>query len=343
MKKKLQRTYKCLSSQEFSAGNYKLVPIRDKDKYVIMQWRNEQIDILRQKQLLTKEQQKLYFRNTVDKLFEQKQPNQLLFSFLENDILVGYGGLVHIDWESRNAEISFLTETKRSLNKGQFIKDWENYLRIIKKTVDLHLSFKKIYTYAYNLRPNLYKALIKSGFVEEGRLKEHVSIKGGIYDVLIHSFFFEDISFRMANKKDVRLYYKWTNDPEVRRNSFNVKPIQYREHHKWFFSKLSSGKCFFYLFLDSRKKPVGQVRIENLGEETIIGVSIDKFFRRKSISSKMLIKASNDYLSNHRNQTITAYIKYDNIVSYKSFLSAGFFEQEVVNHNGIKSFKLGKN
>ena len=104
----MSRNYKCLSQNIFSHEKYALVPIRDEDKYTIMQWRNEQIDILRQKQPLTKERQEQYFAITVANLFTQEKPEQLLFSFLENGVLIGYGGLVHIDWESKNAEIYFL-------------------------------------------------------------------------------------------------------------------------------------------------------------------------------------------------------------------------------------------
>jgi hypothetical protein len=103
------RNYRCLTQQEFAKGELKLVPIRDEDKYSIMKWRNEQIAILRQKSPLTKENQEKYFKEVVEKLFETDQPSQLLFSFLEKGNLIGYGGLVHIDWENKNAEISFLT------------------------------------------------------------------------------------------------------------------------------------------------------------------------------------------------------------------------------------------
>ena len=185
----MSRNYKCLSQSIFSNEKYALRPIRDEDKYAIMQWRNEQIDILRQKQALTKEEQEQYFATTVAGLFTQLKPGQLLFSFLENNVLIGYGGLVHIDWESKNAEVSFITETKRNTNKRQFIDDWYNYLQILKPLAKEHLGFSKIYTYAYNIRPNLYPALLKSGFIEEARLKNHIAIKNKYYDVLIHSFF----------------------------------------------------------------------------------------------------------------------------------------------------------
>src|ERR1700752_1121483 len=195
----MAREYKILSQNAFRKGNCSLVPIRDEDKYAIMHWRNEQIDILRQKQPLTKEEQEHYFATIIAGLFALEKPRQLLFSFLEDDVLIGYGGLVHIDWESKNAEVSFITETKRNMDKQQFINDWGNYLQILKPLAKEHLSFSKIYTYAYDIRPNLYHALLKSGFIEEARLKKHISINGQYYDVLIHSCFLDQLVFRMAN------------------------------------------------------------------------------------------------------------------------------------------------
>jgi hypothetical protein len=46
----MQRVYKCLSQAEFINGSYKVISIRNSDRYDIMQWRNEQLEILRQKE-----------------------------------------------------------------------------------------------------------------------------------------------------------------------------------------------------------------------------------------------------------------------------------------------------
>ena len=117
----MNRIYKNINSNSFNNGMYSLVPIRDEDKYDIMNWRNNQLDILRQETILSIEQQEHYFKTVVDKLFDIEEPKQLLFSFLENNKLIGYGGLVHIDWEIKTAEISFLTETSRNINAELFI------------------------------------------------------------------------------------------------------------------------------------------------------------------------------------------------------------------------------
>jgi len=338
----MQRIYKCLSQAEFINGDYRLISIRNSDRYTIMQWRNEQLEILRQKEPLSKEQQDEYFINVVDKLFEQDQPNQLLFGFLEGETLVGYGGLVHIDWENRNAEISFLTHSERSKYVDQFISDWKNFLDILKRISAHELDFIKIYTYAYDVRPHLYKALFESNFVEEARLKYQVLIKDEQRDVLIHSYFLDYLNFRLANREDVLLYFNWANEESVRKNSYNSQPIEYPDHCNWFYNRLSSERCKFYLFINLDGIPVGQVRIESNESETVIGISADPNFRGKSLSSKMLRKSTDHYLAQHAHHVIVAYIKDDNEASYKSFLAAGFSENELVQIDGVNSYRLIK-
>lgn len=182
--------YKILGENTFQLDEYSLVPIRKEDMLPIMHWRNEQIDILRQKEPLTPEMQDVYYTNVVSTLFEEQYPGQLLFSFLENSVLIGYGGLVHIDWESKNAEISFITATSRNRDHSQFTKDWTTYLSILIRIVKEQLMFKKIYTYAYDIRPHLYPILISAGFVEEARLKNHILINNNYFDVVIHAYYF---------------------------------------------------------------------------------------------------------------------------------------------------------
>ncbi len=69
-----KRKYKALKNQVFSIENYKIIPIRDEDKYDIMRWRNEQIYHLRQNEPLTEEKQEKYFQNVVAGLFEKEKP-----------------------------------------------------------------------------------------------------------------------------------------------------------------------------------------------------------------------------------------------------------------------------
>ena len=50
----MNREYISLNKQTYSLNEFKITPIREKDKYLIMKWRNEQIYHLRQSKKLTK-------------------------------------------------------------------------------------------------------------------------------------------------------------------------------------------------------------------------------------------------------------------------------------------------
>lgn len=177
--------YKALKKQNFCIKNHSIVPIRYEDRYLIMQWRNYQMYHLRQNEPLTKEQQDLYFNTVVSGLFEQEKPNQILFSYLENNNCIGYGGLVHIDWVHRHAEISFIMDTL--LESSYFEWHWKNFLPLIEELAFSELNLHKLFTYAFNLRPLLYIALEASGYVKEAVLKEHCYINSSFVDVVIHS------------------------------------------------------------------------------------------------------------------------------------------------------------
>ena len=177
--------YVSLNNQVFPSEEYSLVPIRFEDRLLIMQWRNEQIYHLRQNKLLTEADQDNYFNHVISKEFTQGKPGQLLFSFLKNGICIGYGGLVHINYVDKNAEISFIMNT--SLETGFFEINWLAYLHLIQKVAFEELKFHKIFTYAFDIRPHLYPMLLKAGFYEDARLKNHCYFDDKYIDVLIHS------------------------------------------------------------------------------------------------------------------------------------------------------------
>lgn len=177
--------YLCLQQQEFSLGDYSLVPIRYEDRFLIMKWRNEQIYHLRQARPLTEEDQQRYFDNVVARLYDNPQPDQILFSYLEKDTCIGYGGLVHFNWIDNNAEISFIMDTQ--LEKEHFAEHWSNYLTMLKEVAFKDLALHKIYTYAFDLRPHLYPIFEAEGFVREATLKEQCLYHGEYKNVVIHS------------------------------------------------------------------------------------------------------------------------------------------------------------
>ncbi len=184
---KFPDNYKVLNHTSFKSGNYSLIPIRYEDRIDIMQWRNEQIYHLRQNKILKIEDQNEYFQKSISTLFIEEKPSQLLFSFLENDICIGYGGLVHINWVDQNAEISFIMKT--SLESENFSDIWLVFLDLIEKIAFEELNLHKLCTYAFDIRPKLYPILEKSGYKFEARLIEQCFYNKEFIDVIIHSKF----------------------------------------------------------------------------------------------------------------------------------------------------------
>lgn len=181
------REYKALTKQTYKNGEFEIVPIRHEDRIEIMKWRNEQIYHLRQSELLTIDKQDAYFDNTIAPLFNQEKPNQILFSFLQANDCIGYGGLVHINWIDRNAEVSFIMNTL--LEEESFSENWSMFLKCLEQLAFDELEFHKIFIYAFDLRPHLYDVLELNGYFQDARLKDHCFFEGDFKDVLIYSKF----------------------------------------------------------------------------------------------------------------------------------------------------------
>lgn len=184
--------YKVLNKNTYTKDNYSIVPIRIEDRYAIMKWRNEQLFHLRQNKPLTKEEQDVYFDTIVSSLFSQDNPNQILFSYLKGETCIGYGGLVHINWIDQNAEISFIIDT--SIKKKNYEFHMSTFLSLLEEVAFKDLNFHKIFTFAFDVRPEIYPILEKSGYNKEAVLKEHCCFNGEFKDVVLHA------KFNMFNK-----------------------------------------------------------------------------------------------------------------------------------------------
>jgi RimJ/RimL family protein N-acetyltransferase len=324
------KNYNCLTNSIFQQGAFSIVPLRYEDRLDILKWRNEQIYHLRQNKPLTVEDQENYFNTVVDKLFDEEQPNQILFSYLENDICIGYGGLVHINWIDKNAEISFVMNTE--VEKKEFQKHWCTYLELIEYVAFNELKFKKIFTYAFDLRPHLYEALDKSGFKKEATLKNHCLFNGDFLDVLIHSKFNDrkelfkrdKLSLREADIKDSELLFNWANEINVRRNSISKEPIIWENHLKWFTNKLNDSESKI-LILVSEDKLFGQIRIDLIDRFWNIDYSIDNQFRGNGLGKEIVRLLINKFES----YRFKATVKKENKASIKVFTNLGFRKLQI--------------
>ncbi len=175
-----------LKGSQLRDDPYELIPLREEDLYKIKEWRNAQIDILRQKKFLDDAEQLHYYRQVVLPTFSQDQPKMMLFSFLKEKTCIGYGGLVHIDWEHQRAEVSFLVETKRAHCNKTYAEDFKAFLQLLKQLAFSILPLNRIYTETFDKRPLHISILEKNGFKFEGRMKEHIKFQDTFIDSLLH-------------------------------------------------------------------------------------------------------------------------------------------------------------
>lgn len=175
--------YKVLPQSELSDGVITLRSLRQDDIENIRLWRNSQMDVLRQSDPISSEDQILYFEKHVWPEKKSTQPFQILLGIEISNKFIGYGGLVNIHWFYQRAEISFLLSDEIKMNKQNILT---RFLLLIKELSFNHLGLKRIWTETYSNRKAHIKTLEASGFVLEGCMRKHVIVCGERTDSLIH-------------------------------------------------------------------------------------------------------------------------------------------------------------
>jgi len=184
--------YICLNKNLYWDSEYYLIPVRKSDMYYIRNWRNSQIEVLRQKEKLTLKDQEKYFNELIQPSFSMQYPSQILFTYLKDKSRIGYGGFVHISWINRRAEMSFLLDPERVVNKNQYSYDFSIFIQLMKRICFSEIKFNRLFTETYEYRTFHISVLENSGFKPEGRMRQHIYHKGKYYDSLVHSVIREE-------------------------------------------------------------------------------------------------------------------------------------------------------
>jgi hypothetical protein len=179
--------YRALKGFRGKLGDYSLSSIRMEDSECIRKWRNDQITALRQKKPLSEKEQAKYFNEIVKFQFPQEQPDQILLRFTLENELIGYGGLVHLNWDSKRAEASFLLESERAKDLTLYERECKVFMNLLKICAFTVLELNKISTEAYSHRKFHVNALEAAGFAREGVLRKHVQIDGTWVDSVLAS------------------------------------------------------------------------------------------------------------------------------------------------------------
>jgi predicted ATP-grasp superfamily ATP-dependent carboligase/RimJ/RimL family protein N-acetyltransferase len=152
----------------------------------IRQWRNAQMDILRQSVVIQPEEQARYFQQQIWPDLLSPHPQNILLAYMEGSNLIGYGGLVHIAWAYRRAEVSFLLNNDLAGTPSDYQKYFPRFLQLMQVLAFDELNLDRLCTETYSIRKEYIAALEFAGFDREGILRQHVRIKDRPIDSFMH-------------------------------------------------------------------------------------------------------------------------------------------------------------
>ena len=122
---------------------------------------------------------------------------------------------------------------------------------------------------------------------------------------------------RKARLSDCKLYWKWANDPIVRANAFEARPIPWQTHIAWFKEKLEDHNATL-LLMEIENEPIGQVRFDHTTDGYFIDFSISSTHRNRGLGLVLLSSGIN-HLKNSQQITFWGEVKKSNRASKAIF------------------------
>jgi UDP-2,4-diacetamido-2,4,6-trideoxy-beta-L-altropyranose hydrolase len=133
------------------------------------------------------------------------------------------------------------------------------------------------------------------------------------------------LSVRDAALQDESLLLDWANDPLTRKNAFDPKPINPKEHRAWFRARLGDrNNCALYVLAAKTGVPVGQVRFDRRDDWWEVSYSLAPPFRGRRIGLTMLETAIDFFRQDHTNIALFGQVKPENLASIKIFEALAF-------------------
>lgn len=176
--------YQCLKRNRVAdAEGYWIEPVKPEEIERIRVMRNAQIDVLRQAEPITPEEQIAYYQREIWPTLKLSKPKQILMSIFHGNDWIGYGGLVHIEWGAKRAEVSFLFDSSRA---ADFTQDLFHYLQLIQDLAFNDLQLDELYTETYTFRMQVREILEQSRFRLEKVLKRRAFKRDQWQDSWLH-------------------------------------------------------------------------------------------------------------------------------------------------------------
>ena len=144
----------------------------------------------------------------------------------------------------------------------------------------------------------------------------------------------EKILIRRVDKKDTDLLWDWVNDTDVRSNSLNSESIGKISHQEWLNNKIQSEDTLMYI-LESEGIPFSQIRFDRVNQDDAeIDISVAKEFRLRGLGTLTLINTRLRAIEHLGIIRLIGTVLETNKGSCKTFINAGFRENNKRNING---------
>jgi RimJ/RimL family protein N-acetyltransferase len=164
-----------------------------KDAETIRVWRNSQLAVLRQVSCVSKGAQQSYFLTDVRSDFDSLYPDKILLAVERDGNMIGYGGLVHFDWNARKAEVSFLAETAIAGTPSDYFDAFPRFLSLLKTIAFDDLGLNRIWAETFDTRVGYVAALQNASFQQEGRFRETVNVQGDLVGSVLQGLLASDL------------------------------------------------------------------------------------------------------------------------------------------------------
>ncbi len=167
-----------------------LAALEEENIPTLKEWKSTQCvhKSTREYRLLSMLGQKKQFRD----MHLEKQLTRIVFGISnKNKKLLGIAGLTNIDWKNRSSEISLYMPKRR----WQSSKEAEDAIRMLEEYGFEELNLHRLYAEIEDLKENA-SLFAKTGFVNEGRMKERLRKNGQWQDTLTYSKLAEEYNAR---------------------------------------------------------------------------------------------------------------------------------------------------
>ncbi|MFZ6664790.1 UDP-2,4-diacetamido-2,4,6-trideoxy-beta-L-altropyranose hydrolase [Peijinzhouia sedimentorum] len=134
----------------------------------------------------------------------------------------------------------------------------------------------------------------------------------------------QDIRLENMQAEDVGLTYKWATNAEVRKYSFQQKPIKAGEHNAWFAKKNTDENVLYYKSF-YKNEIIGSVRFDIATTEATISYLLDPKCHGKGLALPMLMAAIGKMEQSRSNvKRVVGYVMKENLASICIFEALGF-------------------